>query len=127
MNDRNPTQRFAGGHGEPELTAQQQQLDEQITQMLSERPRIAVPAEFAARVGRAASALPPARSQRRLRWGVLAALAGAVVLLGAMFWTASAATHSSAAGEFPLVLQTIYLAEFALAIYTAVRFSRILN
>jgi hypothetical protein len=126
VNDRNPSQRLAGGHGEPELTTRQQQLDGQITRMLAERPRVTVPPEFAARVGRAASALPQ-RSHMRVRWGVLAAVAGAVVLLGAMFWTASATTHSPATSAFPLALQTIYLAEFAVAMYAAVRFSRILN
>ncbi len=127
MNDRNLSQRLSQDRGEPELTPPQQQLDEQIIRMLSERPGIPVPADFAARVVRAASARRRPRSRMRVRWGVLAALAGAVFLLAAMFWTASATTHSSATGEFPLVLQTIYLAEFALAVYTAVRFSRILD
>jgi hypothetical protein len=89
---------------------------------------VSIPDGFAARVaGASAAQSMPSLPHLRLRWGLSAALIGAALLLGAMFWLASATQAEDRLGAFAVLLQTLCLGEFALAVYGAARFSRLLE
>jgi hypothetical protein len=103
-------------------------IDQRIASVLASRPAVPIPFGFAVRVARAAAAQPLPRTPRlRLPWGLSAALLSAVFLMVAMIWLASATHIEVRLGALSVVFQTIYLAEFALAIWGALRFHRLLR
>jgi hypothetical protein len=90
---------------------QSQNFEAKLTRALEQRPEVAVPAEFAARVRAALPAQMPVRARGTVRVSRTAAMVSGVVLLVAMCWLAphSSASFRSAAFDMELVL----LAELA--------------
>lgn len=105
-----------------DLSPDEQDLDARLVAALQARPAPAIPLHFAERVARRATLQTATLPGARLRWGLRAALLGAAISLGAMFWLAFATQRHTQPGISALLLQTLYLGEFALAVYAATRF-----
>lgn len=104
------------------LSADLQHLDARIVTALQARPVPAISLGFAKRVARAATTQASNVPSAHIRWGFRAALVGAAILLVAMFCLAFATQRHPQLGTSALLMQTLYLGEFALAIYGAIRF-----